>query len=265
VEIGSVLRRAGDGVERYGLRAFAGRAAVRGLRPLLTPLAARRLRRRARAAGDLDALVELAYACDELGVQIRPGQVRSEIRGLLRLLEPRGCRRILEIGTQHGGSLFLLAHVADPEALLVSVDLPHGEFGGGYPCWRAPLYRRFGQARQRIELIRGDSHADATRARVADVLGGELLDFLFIDGDHTYDGVKRDFELYRDLVRPGGLVAFHDITPGSAEGDGAQEVETSRLLSGEVPRFWAEVRERFPTTELAGSELGFYGIGLVYL
>ena len=34
-------------------------------------------------------------------------------------------------------------------------------------------------------------------------------DFLFIDGDHT--GVGRDYEMYRDLVRPGGLIAFHDI------------------------------------------------------
>jgi predicted O-methyltransferase YrrM len=261
----SVLRRAGDGIDRYGVPAFAGRAAARLFRPLLTPLAARRLRLAAATAADLDALVEIAYAYDALGVQIRPGQVRREIRGLLRLLEPRRCRRMLEIGTQHGGSLFLLAHVADPEALLVSVDLPHGEFGGGYPRWRAPLYRRFGQAGQRIELIRGDSHADETRARVAGVLGGELLDFLFIDGDHTYDGVKHDFELYRDLVRPGGIVAFHDITPGSVQGDGAREAEASRLLSGEVPRFWAEVRERFPTTELTGSELGFYGIGVVYL
>ncbi len=261
--MGSVLRRAGDGVDRYGLAAFTGRAAARALRPLLTPLAARRLQRAAIAAApDLDALVEVAYAFDELGVRIQPGQVRGEIRGLLRLLEPKSCRRILEIGTQHGGSLFLLAHVAHPEALLVSVDLPHGEFGGGYPRWRAPLYRRFGRAGQRIELIRGDSHSAATRARVAQLLEGEPLDFLFIDGDHTYDGVKRDFELYRDLVREGGIVAFHDITPGR---EGEREAEESRLQSGDVPRFWAELREQFPTTELSGSELGFYGIGVVYL
>jgi len=42
-------------------------------------------------------------------------------------------------------------------------------------------------------------------------LNGEPLDFLFIDGDHTYEGVKRDFEMYSPLVRNGGIIAFHDI------------------------------------------------------
>lgn len=37
------------------------------------------------------------------------------------------------------------------------------------------------------------------------------MDFLFIDGDHAYEGVKADFEMYSPLVRKGGLVALHDI------------------------------------------------------
>ena len=36
-------------------------------------------------------------------------------------------------------------------------------------------------------------------------------DFLFIDGDHTVEGVTKDFLLYRPLVRKGGVIAFHDI------------------------------------------------------
>lgn len=38
------------------------------------------------------------------------------------------------------------------------------------------------------------------------------LDFLFIDGDHTYEGVSRDADLWRPLVKPGGLIAYHDPT-----------------------------------------------------
>jgi hypothetical protein len=37
------------------------------------------------------------------------------------------------------------------------------------------------------------------------------VDFLFIDGDHSYEGVKKDFEMYSPLVKSGGLIAFHDI------------------------------------------------------
>jgi len=42
------------------------------------------------------------------------------------------------------------------------------------------------------------------------------LDLLFIDGDHSYDGVKSDWEAYKQLLRPGSIVVFHDW--GWAEG-----------------------------------------------
>ncbi|MEL7219005.1 MAG: class I SAM-dependent methyltransferase, partial [Pseudomonadota bacterium] len=34
--------------------------------------------------------------------------------------------------------------------------------------------------------------------------------FLVIDGDHTREGVKRDFLGYRSMMRPGGLIVFDD-------------------------------------------------------
>jgi predicted O-methyltransferase YrrM len=42
------------------------------------------------------------------------------------------------------------------------------------------------------------------------------IDFLFIDGDHSYEGVKQDWDLYSKLLLPGSIVAFHDT--GWAEG-----------------------------------------------
>jgi 2-keto-3-deoxy-L-rhamnonate aldolase RhmA len=39
---------------------------------------------------------------------------------------------------------------------------------------------------------------------VKEVLGGQPLDYLFIDGDHTYEGVRKDFEMYGPLVRAAG-------------------------------------------------------------
>ncbi|WP_248927673.1 class I SAM-dependent methyltransferase [Paenibacillus hamazuiensis] len=40
----------------------------------------------------------------------------------------------------------------------------------------------------------------------------ELISALFIDGDHSYAGVKRDIELYAPRVVRGGFIAFHDYT-----------------------------------------------------
>ena len=59
---------------------------------------------------------------------------------------------VVEIGTASGGTLFLLSRAAAPNALLVSLDLPGGSFGGGYQAWRKPLYRSFAQAEQRLSI-----------------------------------------------------------------------------------------------------------------
>lgn len=40
----------------------------------------------------------------------------------------------------------------------------------------------------------------------------EIISALFVDGDHSYLGVKRDIELYSPRVIPGGFIAFHDYT-----------------------------------------------------
>jgi predicted O-methyltransferase YrrM len=37
------------------------------------------------------------------------------------------------------------------------------------------------------------------------------IDVLFIDGDHSYEGAKKDYELFSPLVKSGGLIVFHDI------------------------------------------------------
>jgi predicted O-methyltransferase YrrM len=60
-------------------------------------------------------------------------------------------------------------------------------------------------------VVYGDSHKPETLAELADLLADDRVDLLFIDADHTYEGVKGDYETYSPLVRPGGIVAFHDI------------------------------------------------------
>jgi hypothetical protein len=42
------------------------------------------------------------------------------------------------------------------------------------------------------------------------------IDFLFIDGDHSYEGVKKDFELYSTILSEKGIIMLHD-TDGEYE------------------------------------------------
>lgn len=144
---------------------------------------------------------------------IKPSQVRWEIESFAELVQDLKPKAVLEIGTNKGGTLFLFARLADPDAVVISVDLPGGLYGGGYPDWKTPVYKSFPQPKQSIHLIRADSHAKETLERVKAILGGRKVDLLFIDADHSYEGVKRDFELYSPLVAPGGVIAFHDIVP----------------------------------------------------
>lgn len=118
--------------------------------------------------------------------------------------------------------------------------------------WRAPLYRSFAKPGQRVHLLRRDSHDPSTLEALKDVLGGRKVDFLLIDGDHTYEGVKKDFEMYGTLVRRGGMIGFHDIVPHSEE-------------SGcEVNRFWNEIRGSCDSSEFVENwRSRFGGIGLL--
>lgn len=151
-------------------------------------------------------------------------------------------KRVLEIGTAKGGALYLWLQAADAEATVVSVDLPDGEFGGGYPTCRIPFYQAFTKPSQRLHLVRADSHQPETLATVRHLFQGEPIDFLVIDGDHTYEGVKHDFLAYAPLVAKGGWIALHDILP------------RPDLPSIQVDRFWKEIEGRYETRTVIGRE-----------
>jgi predicted O-methyltransferase YrrM len=162
-------------------------------------------------------------------------------------------KRVLEIGTCSGGTLFLLCRLAQRDAEIISVDLPRGPFGGGYNWLQQIVYGRFPIGNQRLLLLRADSHSGDTHATVVRELKGKPLDYLFIDGDHSYAGVKRDFEMYSPLVRSGGLIAFHDIAKHTRD-------------DCQVDRFWNEVKASYTHREfIADANQGWAGIGVLYV
>jgi len=65
------------------------------------------------------------------------------------------------------------------------------------------------------------------------------IDLLFIDGDHSYQAVKKDVELYFPLLKKGGAIIFHDI--GWAEGvkKVVEEIKPYLENYGSLPNmFW---------------------------
>jgi predicted O-methyltransferase YrrM len=66
------------------------------------------------------------------------------------------------------------------------------------------------------------------------------IDLLFIDGDHSFDGVRSDFEMFRSWLAPNALVAFHDTAWNHyslPEGQAQSEDLRGKLATMGVPRF----------------------------
>jgi predicted O-methyltransferase YrrM len=147
----------------------------------------------------------------ELAVFRGAWQKMRELSPLVSLLRRRRLRGIVEIGTLQGGTMWLWCRLATDDAILVSVDLPGGEFEGGYPARHVALLRSYASDGQSLHCLRRDSHLPSTVQRVRGALTGRSVDLLFLDGDHRYGGVLQDFESYAPLVRDGGLVVCHDI------------------------------------------------------
>jgi predicted O-methyltransferase YrrM len=181
-------------------------------------------------------------------------QKLRELAPLIALLRRCAPRVVVEIGTARGGTFYAWCQVADPDAILVSIDLPGGPFGGDRAGRDSSALREYGQAEQQLHFIEADSHDEATRTRLVQILGGKEIEFLMIDGDHTYEGVRQDFEMYAPLVREGSPIAFHDILPHSEDS-----------LS-EVDRFWNEIRSGYRHLELTDAAPGapYGGIGVLY-
>lgn len=144
------------------------------------------------------------------GAAQKPRELASFVDWLAHRPAPR---TVVEIGTLRGGTLAAWCAIAAPDAVIISVDLPGGEWGGGYSDHDVPRLLGLARPGQRLELVRGDSHDPGVQRSVRLCLGEREVDLLFIDGDHSEEGAWADFNDYSQLVAEGGVIAMHDILP----------------------------------------------------
>lgn len=70
-----------------------------------------------------------------------------------------------------------------------------------------------------LDLVQNERHSEATFQRVNRLLNGEQPDFLMIDWDRRYSGVRTDYKPWTLLVRKGRCVAIHDVFPFKKDGN----------------------------------------------
>jgi cephalosporin hydroxylase len=172
---------------------------------------------------DIDNILDKAYS-------LYMPQHKDEIKALALFVHQLNPKIVVEIGTKFGGTFMIWNEVTN--ARTISVDLVEGIHGG---VTRESTDKRnlnfkdwYGD---RCTFIEGNSHDQSTYDALLKHLNGNQIDFLFIDGDHTYEGVKQDYEMYSPLVKKGGHVAFHDIN----------DTEYHRDRNVFVEQLWSEL------------------------
>ena len=172
-------------------------------------------------------------------------QIPSEITQLAKAVQAIQPKIIVEIGTARGGTSLIWSYLASER--VISCDLNDMSF-------QRPLFTRFPPpgSECKVTLLTGNSHEASFKARLAKELNGEKADFLFIDGDHTETGVEADYNDYKEFVRPGGLIAFHDI------------VEKQPLVTNQVYHLWKRIKSGADAREFVDNpkQTGF-GIGVI--
>lgn len=187
---------------------------------------------------DFFAALDLAHkAVDRFMAMQKPRELAGLIELVRAVLEPGDA--ILELGSDAGGTLFVWTRLC---AHVVGVDKPNGAFGTGR-----------GLIDYGATVIRGDSHHPVIQHQVLEALGGHPTALLFIDGDHSLEGVTRDFDDYKTLVRPGGLIALHDICH--------HETDTGCR----VDELWEQLRARYRTDQLIAEPRTWGGIGVIHV
>jgi predicted O-methyltransferase YrrM len=154
---------------------------------------------------------------------IPPRTMHSEEDAAVLRATATGRRRVVELGVYEGSSAVVLCEVLDAAAELHLVD-PFGHHGWALPAgWGATegaSRRVVARAARRHAGPRVHWHVDYSGA-VAQRWEG-AVDLVFIDGDHSEEGVRTDWEDWHGFVEPGGAVLFHDARLSQPGGRGCR-------------------------------------------
>jgi predicted O-methyltransferase YrrM len=134
---------------------------------------------------------------------------------IVSLLKRVGAKNVFEFGTYKGVSTTQIALNLPEDGHVYTLDLPEDH----------PVYLSYAdlsspdgmkmlvpqECRHKVTFLKGDSaYFDPSPYR-------HNMDFVFVDGYHDYKYVKNDTEKGWEMLRPGGIIAWHDCDPARPE------------------------------------------------
>lgn len=162
---------------------------------------------------------------------------KADLKVLLPIIADIRPRVILEVGMHQGYSMEVWRKAFHPACLIgLECDPVQGHY-----------YDEMGS------MWQTNSQSADTLYKVKFQLD-DKVDFLFIDGDHSYEGVKKDFEMYSPLVRKGGIIVFHDVVYTSDD----------PYAPVQVKRLWDELKTQYKSLEIKESG-NSTGIGVIWV
>ena len=154
----------------------------------------------------------------------------------------------VELGTHTGNSYFSFCQAVRDKGLMTrchAVDTWKGDSQAGFYGDNVfELVNRHNESQYKSFSTLYRMTFDEALAKFDD----KLIDLLHIDGFHTYEAVRHDFESWLPKLAPGAIVLFHDI----------------KVTDGEfgVWKFWAELKQKYPQNfEFSHS----HGLGVIEL
>jgi predicted O-methyltransferase YrrM len=141
-------------------------------------------------------------------------------------------KKLLEVGSFRGYTALYLAQHVSSDAKIVTVDR-YPEHGEAYRNTRyaSMIERRIGETS--VSMYQQDMPGS--------------YDLIFIDADHSYEGVKHDTELVLPLVSPTGFILWHDYANwGYFDGKNG------------VPEYLKQLSERLSIAHIIGSDVAIY-------
>lgn len=151
-------------------------------------------------------------------------QNEKELEELINILKSRKNDNILEIGVEYGGTTVEFCKIFKN---VYSIDITE------YGTWDV-IKEHFPNWKYFI----GDSNSEDIYNKIRNL--NIKFDAIFIDGDHTYENVKNDYELYKEFVSDDGIIIFHDIIDGAI----------NRSCNAWVYKLWEEIKNDYHYTEL---------------
>ena len=150
-----------------------------------------------------------------------------------------GLREGVEVGVQYGGSAEIWCSV-NPQLHLIGIDPyePYPDLRGRktVPATREKTAKRL--APLNVTLIKNRSMVVVSRFR------NYSLDFVHIDGDHSFDCCMQDLIRWVPKVRMGGLILVHDFC--AANWNGVTQASNAYLMAHGITNWWC-TRDSSPT------------------